>query len=168
MFWRIFLTNFIKENCWGGFFWGEFFRGELFFDKNFFQCDFFLRGEFFWPIFFDIFFSFHSEVLEPHVLPFIQGHPARDRIVFQQDGARCHNARITTQWLEANINARMICSLQSQQDQRIGRQPFLFEWPPYSPDMSPMDFGKVHIFWEGHKILRNLHLTFDWHYTGQK
>ena len=23
-------------------------------------------------------------------------------------------------------------------------------------------FGKVHIFWEGHKILRNLQLTFDW------
>ena len=23
---------------------------------------------------------------------------------------------------------------------------------------------KVHIFWEGHKILRNLPLTFDWHY----
>ena len=23
---------------------------------------------------------------------------------------------------------------------------------------------KVHIFWEGHKILQNLHLTFDWHY----
>ena len=27
---------------------------------------------------------------------------------------------------------------------------------------------KVHIFWESHKILRNLHLTFDWHYIGQK
>ena len=27
---------------------------------------------------------------------------------------------------------------------------------------------KVRIFWEGHKILRNLHLTFDWHYIGQK
>ena len=27
---------------------------------------------------------------------------------------------------------------------------------------------KVHIFWEGHKILWNLHLTFDWHYIGQK
>ena len=26
---------------------------------------------------------------------------------------------------------------------------------------------KVHIFWEGHKILRNLHLRFDWHYIGQ-
>ena len=30
-----------------------------------------------------------------------------------------------------------------------------------------IDF-KVHIFWEGHKILRNLYLTFDWHYIGQK
>ena len=27
---------------------------------------------------------------------------------------------------------------------------------------------KVLIFWEGHKILRNLHLTFDWHNIGQK
>ena len=27
---------------------------------------------------------------------------------------------------------------------------------------------KVHIFWEGHKILRNLHLTFDCMYCGQK
>ena len=24
--------------------------------------------------------------------------------------------------------------------------------------------GKVNIFWESHKILWNLHLTFDWHY----
>ena len=30
----------------------------------------------------------------------------------------------------------------------------------------PLHF-KVHIFWEGHRILRNLHLTFDWHYIGQ-
>ena len=27
---------------------------------------------------------------------------------------------------------------------------------------------KVHIFWEGHKILRNLHLTFDCMYCSQK
>ena len=27
--------------------------------------------------------------------------------------------------------------------------------------------GKVHIFWEGHKILRNLHLTFDCMYCSQ-
>ena len=29
-------------------------------------------------------------------------------------------------------------------------------------------YNKVHIFWEGYKILRNLPLTFDWHYIGQK
>ena len=29
-------------------------------------------------------------------------------------------------------------------------------------------FFKVHIFWEGHKILQNFHLTFDWHSIGQK
>ena len=29
-------------------------------------------------------------------------------------------------------------------------------------------FFKVHIFWEGHKILRNLHLTFDCMYCSQK
>ena len=32
------------------------------------------------------------------------------------------------------------------------------------------DFGrsvKVHIFWEGHNILRNLHQLFDWQYIGQ-
>ena len=27
---------------------------------------------------------------------------------------------------------------------------------------------KVHIFREGYKILRNIHLTFDWHYIGQR
>ena len=27
--------------------------------------------------------------------------------------------------------------------------------------------GKVHIFWEGHKILRNLHRRFDHYYIGQ-
>ena len=27
---------------------------------------------------------------------------------------------------------------------------------------------KVHIFLEGHKILQNLHQTFDWHYIRQK
>ena len=25
--------------------------------------------------------------------------------------------------------------------------------------------GKAHMFWEDHKVLRNVHLTFDWHFT---
>ena len=27
---------------------------------------------------------------------------------------------------------------------------------------------KVHIFWESHKILRNLHVTFYWHFLGKR
>ena len=30
-----------------------------------------------------------------------------------------------------------------------------------------LQFIKVHIFWEDHKILRNLHQLFDWQYIGQ-
>ena len=30
------------------------------------------------------------------------------------------------------------------------------------------DLHLVHKFWEGNKILQSLHLTFDWHYIGQK
>ena len=29
-------------------------------------------------------------------------------------------------------------------------------------------YSKVHVFWEGHKMLRILHLTFDWHYIRRK
>ena len=50
-------------------------------------------------------------------------------------------AKKVTQWMEANIsNIAHVCSLQCKADVRAGRQPFDFEWPPYSPDMSPMDF----------------------------
>ena len=87
----------------------------------------------------DIFTDIHRRILQNRVLPFIQGHPDRERIIFQQDGARCHNSRTNTQWLEANLN--LVCSLACQQDKRIGRNPFLLAWPPYSPDLSPMDFG---------------------------
>ena len=49
-------------------------------------------------------------------------------------------------------------------------------WPCGTPcfqsptNVSPFDHlnGKVHIFWEGHKILRNLRLTFDCMYCRQK
>ena len=34
-------------------------------------------------------------------------------------------------------------------------------------DTLSLSFLKVHIFWEGHKILRNLHRRFDRYYIGQ-
>ena len=32
-------------------------------------------------------------------------------------------------------------------------------------NLSP-NVSKVHTFWESHKMLRNLHWRFDWHYSG--
>ena len=37
-------------------------------------------------------------------------------------------------------------------------------WRSVVPSFKNIVISKIHIFWEGHKILRNLHLTFDWHY----
>ena len=35
------------------------------------------------------------------------------------------------------------------------------------PKSKDLGVSKVHIFWEGHKILRNLQCRFDWHYIEQ-
>ena len=39
-------------------------------------------------------------------------------------------------------------------------------WGVFGRTMS-INFGKVHIFWETHKILQKLHQLFDWQYIGQ-
>ena len=39
---------------------------------------------------------------------------------------------------------------------------------PGARGSSSLNSGKVHIFWEGHKILRNLPLTFDYSTYSQK
>ena len=57
-----------------------------------------------------------NEILRPHVLPLL----AAQRSVFQQDNARPHCARLTTQFLTANN----ILTL---------------PWPSLSPDMSPIE-----------------------------
>lgn len=44
--------------------------------------------------------------------------------VFQQDSAPAHKARTTQAWLQANVPGFISTS----------------EWPPYSPDLNPMDF----------------------------
>ena len=48
--------------------------------------------------------------------------------------------------------------------------PFIFIFPSssYQYFLLAVDSCKVHIFWEGHKILRNFHLTFDCMYCSQK
>ena len=78
-------------------------------------------------------------------MPFIQGHATPERIVFQQDGAPPHYAQVNTDWLSQNIP--LVCSVDCRQNQNRGiPNQFLLEWPPYSMDMTPMDFGNLFIF----------------------
>ena len=61
--------------------------------------------------------SYISEVLEPVVLPYIQGLPTA---IFQQDNARPHLARIVQGFF-------------------VNRQIELLPWPARSPDLSPIE-----------------------------
>ncbi|UYV65747.1 hypothetical protein LAZ67_3005315 [Cordylochernes scorpioides] len=58
-----------------------------------------------------------SEVLEPVVLPYLQGLPTT---IFQQDNARPHMARIVLRFF-------------------VNRQIELLPWPARSPDLSPIE-----------------------------
>ena len=57
-----------------------------------------------------------DEVLRPDAVPYVQQH----NLTFQQDNARPHSARLTRDFLQQN------------------GVPVL-PWPPYSPDLSPIE-----------------------------
>ena len=59
-----------------------------------------------------------EEVLEPVVVPFLRGH--NDVATLQQDNARPHSARVTSQFLQQN-NVNVL------------------RWPAFSPDLSPIE-----------------------------
>ena len=48
------------------------------------------------------------------------------------------------------------------------KKPLVFRPKTYKSQINPKYDVKVHIFWEGHKILQNLPLTFDRMYCSQK
>ena len=59
-----------------------------------------------------------DEVLEPVVMPFLQNHA--DVTLYQQDNARPHSTRLTTDFLGQN-NVQVL------------------PWPAFSPDLSPIE-----------------------------
>jgi hypothetical protein len=66
-----------------------------------------------------------EEILQPHVLPWIQKNfPDLSEVVFMQDGAPCHTAKSVQKWLSDNLNFW-------SKDM----------WPPSSPDLNPLDFS---------------------------
>jgi inhibitor of nuclear factor kappa-B kinase subunit alpha len=68
---------------------------------------------------------YQEQILESKLLPWAQGHFKEENWAFQQDSAPAHKARITQDWISANF------------PDFISSQ----EWPPYSPDLNPLDYA---------------------------
>ncbi|KAI6648699.1 MhmaT1 transposase [Oopsacas minuta] len=69
--------------------------------------------------------TYQELVLEPVVKGLSQTMFSGQQFVFQQDGAPAHTANTTQDWLKHNI------------PNFIHKD----EWPPYSPDLNPMDYS---------------------------
>ena len=73
----------------------------------------------------------YLHMLRTKVWPEIRQRARRQKWIWQQDGAPVHVGRATIEWLEETFEGRVI-SRNSD-----------VEWPPYSPDLNPLDY----FFW---------------------
>ena len=67
---------------------------------------------------------YQNSILKGSLKPWADAHFKGQVYTFQQDSAPSHKARNTQEWLRAHV-PRFIASE---------------EWPPYSPDLNPLDF----------------------------
>ena len=74
----------------------------------------------------------YLDMLKNDVWPLIQRVVHTRRYWFQQDGASCHVTRKVMDFLDSKFSSRLI----SRNSEHI--------WPPYSPDLSVLDFS----FWK--------------------
>lgn len=68
---------------------------------------------------------YRRDILEAVLVPWAQQHFGNKRWTFQQDSAPAHRAKRTQEWCKAHF-PRFITPR---------------EWPPYSPDLNPMDYS---------------------------
>ena len=64
-------------------------------------------------------------MLKIRVLPWINSLPGNQAMILQQDGATAHTAKMVQAWSKDNFKSFWSKEL----------------WPPFSPDLNPMDFG---------------------------
>lgn len=68
---------------------------------------------------------YRRDILEAVVLPWAQHHFANADWIFQQDSAPAHRAKMTQDWCRTHFPDFIASG----------------EWPPYSPDLNPMDYS---------------------------
>jgi transposase len=68
---------------------------------------------------------YQTQILECQMLPWAQKHFGDEQLMFQQDSAPAHKARNTQQWIDDNFPDFISTK----------------DWPPYSPDLNPMDYA---------------------------
>jgi DDE superfamily endonuclease len=76
----------------------------------------------------------YLELLQDFFVPAVEQWQENDEIIFMEDGAPYHSWSIEVrQWLNENFEDRWMG--------RGGRSdPPPYSWPPYSPDLTPLDF----------------------------
>jgi inhibitor of nuclear factor kappa-B kinase subunit alpha len=87
--------------------------------------------------------EYRQRILEGCLKPWADAHFRGRPWVFQQDSAPAHKARTTQAWLRENVPAFISAS----------------QWPPYSPDLNPLDFSIWSILES--KVSATSHSTLD-------
>jgi len=75
------------------------------------------------------FFERYCRMIKEHLIPEMKRKRSCSHAIFQQDGAPPHTAAMTRELLNSSFGTEKVIS-----------KGFPFEWPPYSPDLSPCDF----------------------------
>ena len=71
----------------------------------------------------------YQEMLTQHVWPEVRNLSSRRSYWFMQDGATSHTTNLNINFLIDKFRGRVISR----------RSPLGHEWPPYSPDLNPLD-----------------------------
>lgn len=76
----------------------------------------------------------YINLLKNEFFPYLKTRNLIDTCYFMQDGAPCHTSKISLQFINEHFKNRVI-STGYPQKYNMG-----IEWPPYSPDLTPLDF----------------------------